>query len=494
MSEEKKILPLWNHQKQGLYHALQQQNFAFFMDLGTGKTGTLINVLRHQYAKVGSLRKTLIISPLITLGNWRNEFDKFSRVQASDITVLRGTGANKAKQFLNAVMDPLTKTLSRNRVIITNYEAMQNKDLHKYLMFWEPEIVVLDEAHRARNYKGKRSQAICKIADRAQHRYLLTGTPILNNSQDVFYLYRILDGGQTFGENFFAFRSHYFQDKNAGFQGRPQYFPDWQERTELRGEITKKMYFDSEGKPKAHRVLKKDCIDLPPLVRQAITFEISIEQRKMYDEMKREFLTYVEELKNKGEPLAVVANLAVTKALRLQQIASGFVRAEDGQDYPIKDNPRLEALRELLEDTTASGKVIVWTCWKQNYRDVAIVCKDLKLEYRMLTGDVSAAQKELAMVAFRTNPNIRVMIANQAAAGVGVNLVEAPVSIFYSRNFSLEQDLQAEARNYRGGSHIHEKVTRIDLIAKDTIDELVAEVLTGKQSVANSILDLAGRL
>ena len=89
---------------------------------------------------------------------------------------------------------------------------------------------------------------------------------------------------------------------------------------------------------------------------------------------------------------------------------------------------------------------------------------------------------------FRNDPEIRVIICNQAAAGVGINLIEASYSIYYSKNFSLEHDLQSGARNYRGGSEVHEKVTRIDLIAENTIDELVNEALSNKQNISDRIL------
>lgn len=212
----------------------------------------------------------------------------------------------------------------------------------------------------------------------------------------------------------------------------------------------------------------------------------------MYDQMREEFITYVQEIKNSGEPIAVVANMAMTKALRLQQITCGFVKAEDGADYPIKDNPRLEALEELLEDKAYGQKVIIWACFKQNYDDIKRLCAKLKLEFAELHGSIT--DKDGEMTRFRSDPNCKVMIANQKSGGIGVNLVEAPISIFYSRNFSLEEDIQAESRNYRGGSTIHEKITRYDMIAEDTIDELIAESLEQKQNIADSILNIGGKL
>ena len=89
---------------------------------------------------------------------------------------------------------------------------------------------------------------------------------------------------------------------------------------------------------------------------------------------------------------------------------------------------------------------------------------------------------------FRKDDSCRVMIANQGAGGAGINLVEASYSIYYSKGFSLEHDLQSEARNHRGGSEIHDKITRIDLVCPNTIDESINEALSNKQHVADRIL------
>lgn len=488
------VRSLWNHQSQGVAYAIDEgiDNFAYFYPPGAGKTGTTINVFRHLFQRYGAIQKTVIVSPIVTLKNWKDEFGHFSRVKEEDIIVLnKKTGAAKLVQLVKALRDR-DNQLTNHKIVILNYEAVQNKKILNTLLAWKPTILAIDESHRVKNPQGVRSSALATLADICKHRYILTGTPILKNSQDIFMQYRIMDGGATFGQSFWAFRNKYFVDKNAWMAGRPGYFPDWQERKELRDELSRKIYFHEDGRPKAHRVNKEECVDLPPLVKVKIHVELSSEQRKMYDQMREEFITYVEEIKNSGEPIAVVANMAMTKALRLQQITCGFVKAEDGADYPIKDNPRLEALDDLLEDKAPAAKIIVWSCFKQNYTDIKRVCEKHKLEYAELHGGI--VDKDAEMHRFRTDPNCRVMIANQKSGGIGVNLVEAPISVFYSRNFSLEEDIQAEARNYRGGSTIHEKVTRYDFIAEDSIDELIAESLELKQNISDSILNIGGRL
>ena len=116
------------------------------------------------------------------------------------------------------------------------------------------------------------------------------------------------------------------------------------------------------------------------------------------------------------------------------------------------------------------------------------ICDKLSLQYREITGDISNKERLEGMDEFRKNPDIKVIIANQAAAGVGLNLVEASYSIYFSKNFSLEHDVQSEARNYRGGSERHASVTRIDLVTPETIDELVNISLANKQAIGQSLL------
>ena len=148
----------------------------------------------------------------------------------------------------------------------------------------------------------------------------------------------------------------------------------------------------------------------------------------------------------------------------------------------------MQALKELLADLTVSNKVIVWCVFKENYNDIREVCEVLKVDYVECHGSVSQADKQAAVDKFNTDKKCKVFFGHPGSAGIGLNLVSASHSVFYSRSFSLEYDLQAEARNYRGGSEIHEKITRIDLVTPDTIDELVMKALASKEQLSYDVL------
>lgn len=464
----------WTHQLRAITAARSLPEYALFFEQGTGKTSTAINILRFKFADARRVYKTLVFCPPVVCVNWEREFLAHSKIPKEKITVLTGTGKKRTKVFLDTIAkDPF-------HVFITNYEAVQNAELMHSFLMWAPEALVCDESQRLKSHDSKRAQAVAKIADRTKTRLILSGTPILNSGLDIFQQFRILDRGETFGLNYYTFRAQYFVDKNAGMP-TAKHFPNWQPRSGCLELINKLVY------KKAMRVTKAECLDLPPIVRTEIPIELGAEQRAAYDSMRDEFVAF---LKSK----VATAELAITKGLRLQQIASGFLKTEDGSEIAFDDVPRLDALKDLLEDIAPNEKVIVWACFRHNYAAIQAICDKLKLRAVCLYGGITPLERQTAIDEFQGNPDVRIMIASAAAGGVGVNLTAASTMIFYSRTFSLEQDLQAEARNHRGGSEIHAKITRIDLVAENTMDRLVSDALKAKLKISDVILEWRNKL
>lgn len=468
---------LWEHQKQAIEKARSHRDYALFFEQGTGKTATAIHILRDRFNEKSRIRKTLIICPLIVVKNWAKEIQMWSKIPSHRVFAMNNSGKKRQLE--------LDKAIDRENIIILNYEAFDSKVVKEKIQAWKPEIMILDESHRVKNYKSKRAKTIYGLAKTASHRYLLSGTPILNSELDIFSQFRIMDLGQTFTDNYFIFRNRYFYDKNAAWSSRANHFPDFQPIKATYNDLMEKI------RSKSIRVLKENCLDLPPMVEKIIEVDLSSEQRKHYESMKKDFITFLE---NKEEISASVAQQAVTKALRLQQIITGFIKTEDGREVEFKKVPRLDALKDLLEDIAPAEKTIVWSSFIKNYSQIEQVCDKLKMPYVKLVGGMTQRERENAIEQFQNNPEIRIMIANRAAAGIGVNLTAASCSIVYSRNFSLEEEEQSKARNYRGGSEIHDKITKIDLCAKQTIDEHVLKNLANKKKIGDTILEIKNAL
>jgi SNF2 family DNA or RNA helicase len=472
------IIPenLWEHQKEVIPKAVVKPFYALFFEQGTGKTPTMVTILRNLFLKHGRPLRTLIFCPQIVIKNWGREIEEWSKCSPY-VQLVTGT----KKKRLEALADPDKK------IFVCNYEMLRSDGIfwkwdaakkHRKMIDRDFDIMILDESHRAKSPQSMTSKLLIRMSNTIFYRYILTGTPVLKNEMDIWSQYRILDRGRRFGDNFYAFRNKYFVDRNAGMPSHKHY-PDFVMRTGAEAELNRLMY------QCASRVKKDQCLDLPPLVKTIRLFDMEGDQHRAYRSMEKSFVAYVHDVRNNTMTPAV-AQIVLTRALRLLQIASGFVTDENGDEIKFRSNKRKEALKDILTDA-GSQKVIVWAVFKNNYEDIADVCDDLDLTYAFLTGQQNQKQKDLAVESF-TKGEIQLLIANPAAGGTGVNLVEASISIWYSRNFKLEDRLQALARNHRGGSEMHDKITNIDLVADYTIEEKVLGALDKKETMAEALL------
>lgn len=466
--------PLWQHQRDAIERAKTAKNFGLFFEAGTGKTRTMIEILRQRCADKGRLLKTLVLCPQVVMNNWRAEILKFSKIESHEVVLLKGSGQDRFDLLSEAA-----GTDKKPKIVIANYETLLMDKVFQAFKWYGFECIVADESHRLKSHSSKRTKQALILSQLASHKYILTGTPVLQSPMDLFTQFQFMDGGRTFepvGTNFFAFQRHFFFNKNAGAPSHVTW-PDWRIRPGAVEEISERI-----AKSAMH-VKKSECLDLPPMVKKTIPVELSKEQKRIYDSMKNNFIAFL------GDK-ACTAQLAITKALRLQQIVSGFITLEDESIVSLKDNPRINALKEVLEDLVVEGKhkVIIWACWRENYKQIRELLEKLEISYVEAHGEVSSRDRETAIEKFCGDGDTKVFLGNQGAAGIGINLVQASYAIYYSRNFSLEHDIQSEARNYRGGSEMHESVTRIDLVAQGTIDESILQSLANKQDVSDKVL------
>lgn len=489
MNTPKAFPPLWAHQEAALEKAKSGNNLGLFLDLGTGKTRTAIEILKWHWDN--KRRSTLILCPLAVIQNWKREIIKYSDIPENNIIALHGTGRQKERSLGYVLYG---KNLAREAIIITNYESLISEGLYNMLIRIPFDNLVCDESHKVKSITAKRTKNVIKLADKILNKYILTGTPVLNTPMDLFSQYKILFGGFPVKEgckwryidNIIHYRNRYFYDANA-YMPRQSYFPNWKLKKDAVQEINKIVAETSVY------VKKQDCLTLPPFIKIQRETPIVGEHALIYKQMLADFIAFFED----GN--VAKANIALVKGIRLMQIVSGFVTIETPDGEPeikqFKNTAREAILYDLLEDLTPNHKVIVWATFKHNYAVIRRTCDALKIKYVELHGEVPAEKKQENIDAFNNNEEVRVIIANQLAGGVGVNLLgskESPAdySIYFSRDFSLEGDMQSEARNYRAGCEHFKSCTRIDLVTPGTIDELVLKRLDAKQALGSEILSL----
>lgn len=454
----------WEHQRIAIEKARDLDAYALFFEQGTGKTSTLINILRHKFPDEARPLRTLILCPPIVIDNWKREILKYSRIPEGKIVTVTGSAFRRL----------CATDFAQDAIYITNYQTLLMEKLYQRFLTFGFDVVVLDESHKIKSYNSKTTKNVQALGAKARYRYCLSGTPILNTAFDIWPQIHFLDRGQRFGKSFFAFRQEYFHDFNAGMP-RHTYFPNWKIKPDSTSRINAAIGDISS------RVLKADCLDLPPLVRQRIDCELTDEQANVYRDLEKEFVADL----GAG---TVVADLELTKGLRLQQIVSGYCPNSEGNIHVFEPNARLRATAELLEQLTGDHKVLIWACFRENFRQLELLCTSLGIKFVSVYGGVDAKLQSQKCSEFESDSRIRVLIGHPKSCGIGVNLTAASYSIFFSRGFSLEDDLQAEARNYRGGSEKHQSITRIDLVTPGTIDEVILEALESKQSLSDAIL------
>ncbi len=464
-------LPLWEHQRRALELSNGKHAFLFLLDTGCGKSRVAVECIRRLINKNRRNMRVLIIAPVVVCPNWPREIKKYSNIQ--NPIHLKGSQKERLETFKK-------RTSLGDYVFVTNFEFLLMKDLYEAVFEWEPEILIVDELHRARNHAAKTTKQLIKLADVTSYRYGLTATPIVNSGMDLWAQFRVIDKGKAFGTNFFVFRARYFYDANASMPSF-KHFPCWRNQPHAEKEFNKIIHETSI------RVKKEDAIELPDFLNVKIPVGLSTEQKRVYKEMQTDLITFL-------NGSACTAALAITKSLRLCQIITGFLKDEGGTEIQIKDNPRLTALESLLEDNQNS-KIIIWAHFKQNHKDIAKMLTDKKIKFVMLNGETSAKDRQNNIDAFQNDETTRVIVAQQQSASEGIELTKASIAIYYSRSFSVVADYQSIARCYRAGSSkLHQKVTRYDIVAEGTIDEHILDALQKKIDMSENILALREKL
>jgi SNF2 family DNA or RNA helicase len=173
--------------------------------------------------------------------------------------------------------------------------------------------------------------------------------------------------------------------------------------------------------------------------------------------------------------------------MRLRQISSGFAKIEGKDSLAVfSENPKMDALEDILEEITINNKCIIWCAFRHDVE--AIRYKFTKYNPAIIYGGTDANEKYDQQNKFRKDNTCRIMVAHPKSAGLAINLVEASYAIYYSQGFELENRLQSEDRCHRPGSQVHDKITYIDLVYKNSVDVSILKALKSKKDIGSDIL------
>ena len=237
-------------------------------------------------------------------------------------------------------------------------------------------------------------------------------------------------------------------------------------------------YLNNSLKTFSYRVKKEDCLDLPAKVYTKRVVQLSDEQRKVYNEIRDQAIANLD-----GDRMTV--NNVLTEIIRLHQITAGFFSGESGQIQKLNNN-KLDALLEIIEDT--DEKIIIWANWVYNIEEITNKLVDIYGPSSVVNfyGAVNSEKRSKAIDLFMNDPNCRFFVANPSTGGFGLTLTSATLVIYYSNSFNAEHRMQSEERAHRIGQT--KKVTYIDLITEDSVDEKIVTSLKNKFKLSAATL------
>ena len=433
----------------GLLYTTRIMPFALLWEMGTGKTRTAIETFLF-YRKQGKVDKCLIICPLSVMDNWEQEIDKWSDCS---VEVLRGNKDQKLEQLDNELAD----------FFIINYESV--RVLEEPLSQWADSatMIVADESTKIKNPEAKRSKALVKLGYKTEYKLIMTGTPVTQHVYDLFTPFLFLDSGETFGLRYDIFLDRYFWQE--GYRRIP--------KAGALDQISNRMY------TKGLRFLKKDCIDIPDKMYVQRQVELPEYNKSKYDEMVRYAITEIENSEK------ITASIILVQLLRLSQITSGFATDVSHSEVNFTENPKLDALEDILEE--CDGKVVIWARFRQDVRNILTLCSKLEINAVSIWGEVNEQDRANNVRKFQTDDDTRVIVGTPQTGGLGINLTAASTVIYFSNSYSLQDRLQSEDRVHRSGQT--NKVTYIDMLAKNTIDIGILKILMGKKNIADIVTE-----
>ena len=459
----------YKHQLTALEKSWNRETYAYFMEMGTGKTKVLIDNAAMLYDK-GKINGILIVAPKGVVGTWYNqELPAHLPQHIENVSVLwQSHITKKQKESLNRLFETGTDL----HILVMNVEALSTTkgvEFASRFLNSHNTLMAIDESTTIKNPKAKRTKNIVTLSMSAKYRRILTGSPVTKNPLDLFSQCYFLDPFHLGHESYYSFRMRYAIMKTANISGRQIQLVHGFKNL---GELSDKL------KPFSYRVLKEDCLDLPDKIYMKRQIKLSSEQLRLYDQMRKEALATLN-----GKKVTTVN--ALTQLMRLHQITCGHFTADDGTTQRIPNN-RISELMDVLDEI--EGKAIIWAHYQWDIKDiikeiVKVHGPGSVVDYYGLTPQ---DERQGNIRKFQEDDKCRFFVGTPQTGGYGITLTAANTVIYYSNGYDLEKRLQSEDRAHRIGQK--KSVTYVDINAEETVDEKIVKSLRKKINIASEVL------
>ena len=455
----------YEHQRNALNESAEKVQWAYFMEMGTGKTKVTIDNIGYLAFK-GKINAALIIAPKSVYTIWETEIE--AHMPNAIKYKIYKWNIDKPKEY-----DKLNK-YEHLRIFLINVEALSTKrgfnGCVDFLTKNKQNFVALDESTTIKNKSAKRTKNILGLRTLAGVRRILTGSPITKSPLDLFTQCQFLSPELLGFSSYLAFRNRYAEmtDIPVG-SGRYISVPKYYKRLEEL-EIKLKQF--------ATRIRKDQCLDLKPKVRSKRYIELDGESKQIYNRLRTSALAIVEDS-------TISFSNKLTEIIKLHQVCNGFTKDDEGKMLALHDY-KLKALQEIIEET--DGKIIIWANYLWNIHEIKHF---LETRYGpdsvvSIFGEVSVLERKKAVERIQTDPNCRFLVGNPTTGGFGLTLTACNTVVYYSNSYNLEVRMQSEDRAHRMDQT--GTVVYVDIVAKNTLDEAILKSLINKGQIAAKTL------
>ena len=441
------------------------KGFGLLFEMGCGKTLTAIAIAGAGY-QMGKIERLLIVAPTSVVAVWPKELQEYAKFKYTCKTLL-----GEKKQRLKQIDDLIKFPFKALKVAVINYESTWRPEILEKLKEFDADMVIADESQRIKTYDAAQSKAMHELGDQARYKLILSGTPVQTAAIDIWSQYRFLDKS-VFGDNFFKFRGRYAIMGGYGNKKIVGY-------KDLEGLIKKEHSI-------AFRVTKDEALDLPEQTFETRKIQFSQKEKNLYERIKKD--SYAE-LDGGGH---ITATTVLTRLLRLQQLAGGFLVQDDAQKPQLVSRAKLDALADIIEDyVIGSGKKLVifarFIAEVKAIMELAGKVLPKELKQVAIYGDIKKEDRGDIVKQFQEDPNTVLFIGQIDTAGTGITLTAADTCVYYSKNFNYATYSQSLSRIHRIGQR--NCCTYIDLEIEGTIDELISKALSRKEDMAKTVVD-----